>query len=479
MSDVSFPDSPRRWWSLAALAFSLFMIYLDTTVVNVALPAIQADLHVTLAELEWTVNAYTLAFAVLLLSGGKLADLLGRRRIFLAGLVVFTSSSLLCGLATGGAILIAARAVQGAGAALMLPSTLSIISVTFHPRERGTAFGVWAASSGIGAALGPLVGGALVEGIDWRWIFFVNVPVGVVGFVAARVFVPESRDPSLEQRLDLPGLATSGIGLFALTFALVEGNRYGWSSALILGCFVCAGLALAAFVVIEARSRLPMLNLGLFRRGAFAGANVVSLLSFLALFGVFFFVSIYLQRILGYSALETGATFLPMSVLVAISVPIAGKLTDRFGPRWPMTTGMALLALGLLSQSRLGAHSTFWDLLPGLVLAGIGTGFTIAPGNAAVLGNAPDAMAGVASAVVNTFRQTGGALGVAIMGAIVASRIGDLGVGDPRLPIAFVDGFQDALLFSAFAALVGALIAAFAIRTAPRLETQELSGAGA
>lgn len=472
-------EDPRRWWALAALAFSLFMIYLDTTVVNVALPAIQADLDVGLAELEWSVNAYTLAFAVLLLSGGTLADFLGRRRVFLAGLAVFTLSSLACGLAVSGETLIGARAVQGLGAALMLPATLSIISVTFHPSERGKALGVWAASSGVGAALGPLVGGLLVEGIDWRWIFFVNVPIGLVGFVAARLLVTESRDTSAERRLDLRGLVLSGIALFALTFALVEGNRYGWSSATIVLFLVAAAIALAAFLWVQSRSRLPMLDLSLFRDGAFAGANVVSLLSFLALFGVFFFVSIYLQNILGYSALETGATFLPFSVLVAVAVPIAGMLTDRMGPRWPMAAGMASLGLGLLLQSRLGLDSTFWDLLPGLVLGGIGIGLTIAPANAAVLGAAPDDKAGVASAVVNTFRQTGGALGIAIMGAIVASQIGGRQIGDPALPAAFVRGFQDALLLASVAAFAGAVVAAVTIGTRRGLASHEIGGVGA
>ncbi|HEY7149109.1 MAG TPA: MFS transporter [Gaiellaceae bacterium] len=467
--------SPRRWWSLGALAFSLFMIYLDTTVVNVALPAIQADLGIGLSQLEWVVNAYTLPFAVLLLTGGKLADFLGRRRVFLAGLTVFTASSLACGLAHSGAGLIAARAVQGSGAALMLPATLSIISVSFQPRERGTALGVWAASSGIGAALGPLVGGALVEGASWRWIFYVNVPVGLIGLVAGRVLVDESRDDSAEQRLDLPGLLTSGIGLLALVYALVEGNRYGWASGRIIASFAVAAAGLILFVAVEARSRLPMLELGLFRRAAFAGANVVGLVSFFALFGVFFFVSIYMQRILGYSALETGLAFLPFSMLVALTVPLAGRATDRFGARWPLATGMASLGAGLLLQSRLGLEAAYWELLPGFVLGGIGIGLTIAPANAAVLGSAPDAKAGVASAVVNTFRQTGGALGVAVMGAVVGNRIGSLRIGDPRLAVAFVDGLQDALRFGAVAALAGAVVAALAVRSAPGQAPAELA----
>ena len=467
MSEVPFTESPRRWWSLAALAFSLFMIYLDTTVVNVALPAIEGDLRLSLSELEWTVNAYTLAFAVLLLTGGKLADFLGRRRIFLLGLVVFTVSSLLCGLAVSGAMLIAARATQGAGAALMLPATLSIISVTFHPRERGTAFGVWAASSGIGAALGPLAGGLLVEGIDWRRIFYVNVPVGTIGLLAALVLVPESRDTTAEQRLDVPGLLVSGVALFALTFGLVEGHRYGWGSTLIVGCFAAATAAFVVFLVVEARARLPMLELSLFRRGPFAGASVVSLLSFFALFGVFFYVSIYLQRVLGYSAIEAGATFLPFSVLVAVSVPVAGRLTDRVGARLPLAAGMTLLAAGLFFLSGLGLQSSFWSLLPGLVLGGFGIGLTIAPANAAVLGSAPDAKAGVAAAVVNTFLQTGGVLGVAIMGAIIASRIAGLRIGDARLAPAYVSGVQDALRVAAIAAFVGALLAAVTIGRRP------------
>jgi len=442
----------------------------------VALPAIQADLEVGLAKLEWIVNAYVLAFAVLLLTGGKLADFLGRRRIFLLGLAVFTASSLACGLANSGETLIAARAVQGLGAALMLPATLSIISATFHPRERGTALGIWAASSGVGAALGPLVGGLLVEGIDWRWIFYVNVPIGAIGLVAARLLVQESRDTSAEQRLDLPGLFASGAALFALTFALVEGNRYGWGSGVIGFCLSASAVAFVVFVFIELRSRLPMIDLSFFRSGAFTGANVVSLLSFLALFGVFFFVSIYLQNILGYSAIETGATFLPFSALVVLSVPVAGRLADRIGPRWPMAAGMALLAAGLAFTSQLELDSTFWNLMPGLILGGLGIGLTIAPANFAVLGATPDEKAGVASAVVNTFRQTGGALGIAIMGAIVASHIGELRIGDPRLAPAFMSGFQDALLVAAIATLAGAVIAAATVRGGAGAVTQELVG---
>ena len=470
---MPFEGDSRRWWSLAALAVSLFMIYLDTTVVNVALPAIQTDLEIGLAKLEWVVNAYVLAFAVLLLTGGKLADFLGRRRVFLIGLVAFTMSSLLCGIAPTGELLIAARAAQGFGAALMLPATLALIPAMFHPRERGRAFGVWAAASGVGAALGPLIGGLLVEGVGWRWIFYVNVPVGIAGLVATRLLVRESRDTSAEQRLDVPGLVASGAALFALTFALVEGNWYGWSSPVIVLCLIGAAVALITFIAIEARSRLPMLDLALFRIGTFTGANLVGLLSFFALFGVFFFVSIYLQNILGYSALETGATFLPFSVLVALSVPVAGMLTDRFGARWPLAAGMALLTVALLFMSGLDVDSGFWDLMPGLVLGGLAIGLTLAPGNVAVLGSTPDVQAGVASGINMTFRQTGGALGVAVMGAIVASEIGGLGIGDPRLAPAFVTGFQNALLAGAAVAAAGTVIAATMIGRQQAPEARE------
>jgi EmrB/QacA subfamily drug resistance transporter len=464
-ADVPIHESGRRWWSLGVLSLALFMIYVDLTVVNVALPAIQGELGIDLSQLQWTVNAYALAFAVLLLSAGKLADFFGRRRVFLLGLVVFTLGSLGCALAGSGATLIAARATQGVGAALILPSTLSIISATFHPRERATAIGIWVGVSSIGLALGPLVGGALIETISWHWIFYVNVPIGVVGVVAALLLVPESRDRSLERALDLPGLAASAITLFALTFALLEGNHYGWTSPTIVGCLAAAAVGLVAFVVVELRSRRPMLDLSLFRDGTFGGANAVSLLSFFALFGVFFFVSIYLQNVLGYSALRTGATLLPFTVLLALSVPVAGRLTDRVGARWPMTAGMVVLGISLLLESRLRIDSTFSDLLPGLLLGGLGVGLTLAPASAAVLASVPDDKAGVASGVVTTFRQTGGVLGVAVMGAIFAARIGDLAPGDPRFPAAFMEGFEDALLTGGIVALAGGVIAALA--TAP------------
>src|SRR5215204_5675279 len=303
-----FDDENRKWWTLGAVAFGLFMIMLDNTIVNVALPTIARDLQIGISELEWVVNGYALTFAVIMLTGGKLADMLGRRRIFIAGLAIFTLSSLACGLATGPEMLIGARIVQGVGAALMNPATLSIITATFPPRQRGMAIGIWAGTAGMALAIGPLLGGVITQKIDWSWIFFVNVPVGILAIVVARLAISESRDTSAEQRLDLPGLLASGIGLFALTYGLIEANTYGWTSTRILALFAVAVVALVAFVFLELRQRIPMLDLSLFKNPTFAGANVTMLLVALAMFGVFFFVSLYMQNILGYSATQTGAT---------------------------------------------------------------------------------------------------------------------------------------------------------------------------
>src|SRR5438094_3944376 len=273
-----FAPENRKWWTLVAVAIGLFMIMLDNTVVNVALPSIRKDLGIGLSELEWVVNAYALTFGVLLLSGGKLADMLGRRSIFIAGLVIFTGASLWCGLAGGAASLIAARTVQGVGAALMNPATLSIITATFPPRQRGTAIGIWAGVSALALAIGPLVGGLLTQDINWSWIFFINIPVGVAGVIAARLFIDETKDTSREQRLDLPGLVTSGVGLFALTLALIETNDHAWGSTLVLSLFAGALVALATFVLLEMHQRVPMLDLTLFRNPTFSGANTVMFL---------------------------------------------------------------------------------------------------------------------------------------------------------------------------------------------------------
>src|SRR6476661_4746858 len=298
-----FAEENKKWWTLAAVAFGLFMIMLDNTVVNVALPSIEKDLHISISQLEWIVTGYALVFAALLITGGKLADLFGRRKVFIIGLAVFSLSSLACGFAPNAGFLIGARAAQGIGAALMNPATLSIITATFPPRQRGQAIGIWAGVSALALAIGPLAGGLIVDNIGWNWIFFVNVPVGVLGIVVSQFFITESRDTSHEQSVDFPGLVTSAGFLFALSYALVEGNSHGWSSPEILGLFAAAAVLLVAFIVLEKRQRLAMLDLSLFKIGAFTGANIVAMLVTLSMFGVFFFVSLYIEhpRLLGHA----------------------------------------------------------------------------------------------------------------------------------------------------------------------------------
>ncbi len=461
-----FSEETRKWWTLAAVSFGLFMIMLDNTVVNVALPSMARDLGVGLAELEWIVTGYALTFASVMLTGGKLADLFGRRRIFVIGLVIFTLSSLACGLAESGEFLIAARIVQGVGAALMNPATLSIIAATFPPHQRGMAIGIWAGVSALALAIGPLVGGLLTQHLDWSWIFFVNVPIGILAIVASFVLIPESKDESAEQSLDLPGLLTSGIGLFALTYGLIEANSYGWTSGRIVASFAVAVAMLTAFVLLELRQRLPMLDLSLFRSGTFAGANIAVLLVALAMFGVFFFLSLYMQGILGYSAVQAGASFLPMTILIILIAPIAGKTSDRIGSRWLMTAGMLLVSAQLVYFSRLGVESDFWTLLPGMLTGGVGMALVMTPSAAAAIRSLPVDKSGVGSAVLNAFRQVGGSLGIALMGAIMANEVGDFRGGAVfQQKQAFVDGLSTTMTVAALIALVGAIVSAVLVRS--------------
>ena len=459
-----FAEENRRWWTLGALCFALFMIMLDNTVVNVALPAIQSDLGISVSELEWTVAAYALTFASLLLTGGKLGDLLGRRLIFTIGLAVFTLSSLACGLSSSAPELISARAVQGIGAALMMPATLSIISATFHARERGMAIGIWAGVSAMALAIGPLLGGVITEHISWNWIFYVNVPIGVLAVIAAIVVVPESRDTSREQRLDLPGLVTSAVGLFALVYALIEAHSYGWTSARILGLFAIAVVALAAFVLLEMHQRVPMLDLSLFRNGTFAGANLVAILVTLAMFGIFVFFPIYMQTFRGWSPIQAGAALLPWTVMVVIFAPIAGKLSDRVGSRWLMAGGMTVVAICCLLLSTVTLHSSFWHMLPAFILGGLGMSFVMTPMSAAAMGAAPVDKAGVESGVLNTFRQVGVALGIGIMGAIISNRAAAAAADGASPPQAFVHGLTFGMRVSAVICFGAAIAAATLVR---------------
>jgi len=442
----------KKWWTLAAVSIGLFMIMLDNTVVNVALPAMRRSLHMSLSELEWVVAGYALTFAAFMLTGGKLADFIGRRRIFAIGLAIFTASSLACGLAPSGGFLIGARIMQGLGGALMNPATLSIITATFPPRERGRAIGIWAGVSAMALAIGPLVGGLLTEHVNWNWIFFINVPIGVAGLFAIPIFIDETRDQSAEQRLDLPGLIASAVALFSLTYGFIEANNYGWTSTRILAAFAIAALSLVAFILLERHQRAPMLDLSLFRNRTFSGANGSMLFVGLAMFGTFFYVSLYMQNVLGYSPVQAGATFLPMTILIILIAPRAGALTDRIGSRWLVGGGMTLLAAMLFYYSTLGVSESFWSLLPGLLLGGVGMGLTMTPITAAAMSAVAVDKAGIGSAVLNSARQVGGSLGIAVMGSIVAGAATYLG------------GFHDALRVGSLLCLAGAVIAAVVIR---------------
>ncbi len=454
----------KKWWTLAAVSVGLFMIMLDNTVVNVALPSIRRSLGMSLSGLEWVVAGYALTFAAFMLTGGKLADFLGRRLVFMAGLVVFTAASLACGLAPNGGFLIGSRVVQGLGGAMMNPATLSIITATFPPRERGRAIGIWAGVSAMALAIGPLVGGLLTEHVNWNWIFFINVPIGICGLLAIPIFIDESRDQSAVQRLDVPGLVASAVGLFSLTYGFIEANTYGWTSARILLAFALAVIAIGAFVLLERHQRVPMLDLSLFKNRTFGGANAAMLFVGLAMFGTFFYVSLYMQNVLGYSPVEAGASFLPMTILIILIAPRAGALTDKVGSRWLVGLGMTLLAVMLFYYTQLGAHESFWAILPGLLIGGVGMGSTMTPTTAAAMSAVAVDKAGVGSAVLNSARQVGGSLGIAVMGAIVASTTAaSLKVGDTP-QVAYLHGFHDSLRVGSLICLVGAAIAVLAIR---------------
>jgi EmrB/QacA subfamily drug resistance transporter len=368
-------------------------------------------------------------------------------------------------------MLIGARVVQGLGAALMNPSTLSIITVTFAPKQRGTAIGIWAGVSALALAIGPLVGGVITEHINWNWIFFINIPVGIVAVIAAFLFIDESRDNSAEQRPDVPGLATSALGLFALTYALIEGNSFGWSSTRIIGAFVVAAVSLTAFVLLETHQRLPMLDVSLFRNRTFTGSNLVMLLVALAMFGVFFYISLFMQQVLGYSPTQAGAAFLPLTILIVFLAPLAGKYSDRFGSRYLAGTGMLLLAGSLFLFSRLSDHASYWQLLPAMLVGGTGMALTMTPTTAAAMSAVVMNKAGVGSAVLNSSRQVGGSLGIALIGAIIASSLpagaAASATGQHLSPEAahlFTNALHSALEVASLIALAGSLVALVTVR---------------
>jgi EmrB/QacA subfamily drug resistance transporter len=412
-------EGNRRWWTLAAMCFALFMIMLDNTVVNVALPSIQRDLKASLASLEWTVNAYTLTFAVLLVTGGRAGDIFGRRRMFLFGVVVFALSSAAIGLAPSQHWLVAGRAVQGIGAAFMMPGTLSIITNTFPPAERGKAIGTWAGVSALALAIGPVVGGALTEYVSWRAIFFLNLPVAA-GAVAVTLFAAhESRDETVARTVDIPGIATLSLGLTALVLALVEGNSWGWGSGRIVALLAVAAVALPAFAFVERRvSRVPMVDFTFFRSRTFVGANSVGFIVSFAMLAMFFFLALYMQNILGYSALEAGVRFLPSTLVIMVVAPLSGRLADRIGPRPLIAAGLTLTSFALFLQTRIDVHTSYGLLLPAFMIMGAGIGLTMSPMSTAAMNSVNPDKAGVASGTLSMNRMLGGTFGVAALGAL-------------------------------------------------------------
>jgi len=412
----------RKWWVLVAMVFGLFMPMLDNLVVNVALPTIQVKLGAGISQLQWVIDAYTLTFASFMLTGGALGDLYGRKRFFMGGLALFTLGSLMCALSGSTSQLIMFRAGQGLGAALLLPGSLSIITATFSGRERGAAIGIWAAMSGLAIAIGPVVGGWLVEHVSWQSIFFVNVPIGVLGLALTWFIVRESRDASKSRRLDPPGLVTGTAGLFFLVYALIEGNGRGWTDVAILGSFALAVVFLAVFFSVESHRESPMLPLSFFRIPTFAAANVVAAAVFFAMFGSVFFLALYLQNVRGYSPEAAGIRLLAFSAVILVVAPISGRLSDRFGSRWFMTFGPLTAAVGLALLLRTDVGSPYGTvLLPAFIVLATGMAMTMSPMTAAVMASVDTRHAGLASAATNTSREIGGVFGIALLGAVVTS----------------------------------------------------------
>jgi EmrB/QacA subfamily drug resistance transporter len=407
----------RKWWTLIAVCVAIFMLLLDITVVNVALPDIQRSLHSSFPDLQWVVNAYALTLAAFLLTSGAVADLIGRKRVFVAGLVVFTAASALCGLSTTPLMLNLARAVQGTGGAMMFATSLALLAQAFHGKERGTAFGAFGAVTGAAVAVGPVLGGVITSAIGWEWIFFVNVPIGAIAVFITVTQVVDSRDPNATG-VDWAGLITFSASLFLLVYALVQGNEKGWGSAEIVSCLVASAVLIVAFVVAEHRQSRPMLDLTLFRRPAFAGASIVALTLSGSFFAMFLYLTLYLQDVLEYGPLQAGIRFLPSTVLSFIVAPISGKLSVRVPVRLLMGSGLLLISIGLLTMTTVDATSGWTALIPGFVLAGAGVGLVNPPLASTAIGVVPDERSGMASGINSTFRQVGIATGIAGLGAV-------------------------------------------------------------
>jgi EmrB/QacA subfamily drug resistance transporter len=429
------------WVVLVLICLAQFMVVLDATIVNVALPSIQTDLHLSEANLQWLVNAYALVFGGFLLLGGRAGDLLGRKRLFLIGLVIFTVASFLDGVSVNSGMLIASRALQGLGAALISPAALSIISTTFaEGKERSRALGVWAAIAIGGSAVGLILGGVLTQAFSWPWIFFVNVPVGIVGFVLSWRLIPESRDEHALQAFDIAGAVSVTSGLMALVYAIVQAETKGWTSSTTIGFFAASVVLLTAFIVIELRSKAPLVRLSIFRIRSLATANIVMFLVASGMFAMFFFNTLYIQRVLGYGPLKAGLAFLPFTAGIMVSAGLASQFAPKIGVRPVAAVGMLVSSAGMLLLTQLPVHGTYLgNVLPALLLTSLGMGAVFMPLTLVATTGLEDSDQGLASGLFNTSQQIGGALGLAILSTLAAGRTSAAGGGTKH---ALVTGFH-------------------------------------
>jgi EmrB/QacA subfamily drug resistance transporter len=455
----------RKWIALGLLAAAQFVVVLDASIVNVALPSIGQDLNIDNADLSWVVNAYTLFFGGFLLLGGRMADLLGRRRVFMAGLILFALASLGGGLAQNEIQLIVARAVQGLGAALLSPAALSIVTTTFtEGAERNKALGVWGAVAGSGGAAGVLLGGVLTDALSWEWVLFVNVPIGIAAAALAPALLADTREHGARRHFDAAGALAITLGLSILVYALVDAEDAGWGSTQTVLLLGVATLLLAAFYAVESRTKTPLVPFRIFRLRTLTGSNAVGLLIGMALFSMFFFVSLYMQNVLGFDALETGLAYLPLALTIIVTAGVASQLVTRLGFKPVLMFGLLLVAGGLVwfSQASVGGSYASDVLFPSIV-AGAGLGFSFVPVTIGAVAGTSDDDSGLASGLINTSQQIGGALGLAVLSTVAFANVP--GGGRPDLA-ALTGGFQDAFLVGAGFAILAFLIAALAIRTA-------------
>ena len=463
------PD-PRRWLALALICAAQFMVVLDVAFVNVALPSIQTDLDFSRQGLQWVVSAYALTFGGFLLLGGRMADLLGRRRIFVAGLGLFTVASLLCGLAWTSEILVGARALQGLGAAIVSPAALSIITTIFREgAERNQALGIWGALSGSGAAAGVLLGGVLTDSLGWEWIFFVNLPIGLAVVALAPRLLRESRVEGADRRFDVTGALSVTASLVLLVYAVVEAPEAGWGSFRTIGLLLLSAALMATFVLIESRSQAPLMPLTIFRLRTLTGANVVGFLIGASIFAMFFILSLYMQQVLGWSALKSGLAYLAVALTVIVAAGVASQLVTRIGVKTVLAIGLGIATVGLVYFTQVSVDGTYLgDLFPGFIIAGIGLGFSFVPVSIAALQGIKESEAGLASGLINTTQQIGGAVGVAIVATVATSRadglIEDANGARSAIPEAQTEGFQLAFAVAGGFAALGLLVTLLVIR---------------